>query len=34
MKTEFENRAFIIENVLQIDLRDRKRFNFLKISQK
>ena len=34
MKTEFENQAFIIENVLQIDLRDRKRFNFLKISQK
>ena len=34
MKTEFENRAVIIENVLQIDLRDRKRFNFLKISQK
>ena len=34
MKTEFENRAFIIENVLQIDLGDRKRFNFLKISQK
>ena len=34
MKIEFENRAFIIENVLQIDLRDTKRLNFLKISQK